>query len=271
MRARSWIAIAVGIAALYALTLAVGLGGRRWLRLFHRNPPAVWQAWQLPDVHALPGDARGVSIRYGMQLMVDTPAVVPAYTGGKVTCSNCYVAGGIAPYAAPLVGTAQAYPKFSKRAGRVISLQDRIEECFVRSENGRPLPQDSREMRALVDYIGWLSAPQPQHLPFIGRGLVALPALTPDPAHGAQIYATQCAGCHGSDGAGSRPLFPPLWGPESFNDGAGMNRIAKMAAFVQANMPQNRKGTLTAQEAFDVAAYIHAQPRPAFNPAYKQY
>ena len=271
MRIRTWIAIAAGIAALYVLTLVIGLGSRRWLHLFRSTSPSVWQAWQLPSVQDIPSGARGASIRYGMRLMEDTPALAPAYVGGKLTCNQCHVAGGIAPYAAPLVGTSQTFTKFSQRAGHTITLQDRIEECFVRSENGRPLPYDSREMQALVDYIGWLSQPEPRHLPFVGRGLVVLPKLTPDPARGAQIYATQCAGCHGSNGAGAHPLFPPLWGPDSFNDGAGMNRIAKMAAFVQANMPQNRKGTLTAQEAYDVAAYIHAQPRPAFNPAYSQY
>jgi len=65
--------------------------------------------------------------------------------------------------------------------------------------------------------------------------------------------------------------MPALWGPESFNDGAGMNGISKMARFVQFNMPQNRRGTLSAQDAYDVAAYIHAQPRPRFNSAYKNY
>ena len=271
MRIRTWIAIAAGIAALYVLTLAIGLGGWRWLRNLHRSQPNVWQAWQLPSVQNIPGGERGASILYGRELFHDTPALASAYVGGKLACSNCHIADGVAPYAAPLVGTSQTFPKFSKRAGHTITLQDRIEECFVRSENGRPLPYDSREMRALVDYIGWLSEPRPQYLPFVGRGLVVLPKLTPDPARGAQIYATQCAGCHGTNGAGGRPLFPPLWGPDAYNDGAGMNRIAKMAAFVQANMPQNRKGALTAQEAYDVAAYIHAQPRPAFNPAYSQY
>jgi thiosulfate dehydrogenase len=271
MRARSWIALAITIAVFYVFTLALAFNGRRLLHLFHHAPPVVWQAWQLPDAQSIPGGARGASILYGKQLMENTPALAPAYVGSRLTCNHCHIAGGIAPYAAPLVGTAQSFPKFSQRAGRIITLQDRIEECFVRSENGRPLPYDSREMQALVDYIGWLSQPAPQRLPFVGRGLITLPALTPDPVRGAQIYATQCAGCHGTDGAGGHPIFPPLWGPESFNTGAGMNRIAKMAAFVQANMPQNRKGALTAQEAYDVADYIHAQPRPAFNPAYSKY
>ena len=271
MHKRTWIAIAVAVAVVYVLTLAMGLGGWQWLRSLHRSQPAVWQAWQLPDAGKIPAGERGASIRYGRELFHDTPALASAYVGDKLSCSNCHIADGVAPHAAPLVGTSQTFPKFSKRAGRSITLEDRIEECFARSENGRPLPYDSREMHALVDYIGWLSEPRPQYLPFVGRGLIALPTLTPDPARGAQIYATQCAGCHGTNGAGGRPLFPPLWGPDAFNDGAGMHHITKMAAFVQANMPQNRKGMLSAQDALDVSAYIHAQPRPAFNPAYAQY
>ncbi len=66
-------------------------------------------------------------------------------------------------------------------------------------------------------------------------------------------------------------MFPPLWGPNSFNDGAGMNGIPKMAAFVQHNMPQNRKGVLSAQDAWDVSAFVHAHARPVFNTAYKNF
>ncbi len=170
-----------------------------------------------------------------------------------------------------MVGLPPLFPQFNARAGHIISLEDRIQECFVRSENGTPLDYKGTEMRALVAYIDWLSQPAQSSARFIGRGLVNLPDLVPDPAAGAAIYAAQCAGCHGSNGEGRRPVFPALWGPHSFNDGAGMNGIKKMAAFVQHNMPQNRMGILTPQQAFDVAAYIHTQPRPAFNKQYAHF
>ncbi len=153
----------------------------------------------------------------------------------------------------------------------MISLKDRIQECFTRSENGHPLPYDGPHMNALVAYIEWLSQPEPRREPFSGRGLIELPPLKPAQKNGEKIYTAQCAGCHGEDGAGSMPLMPPLWGPESFNDGAGMFTISKMARFVQYNMPQNRPGILSPQEAYDVSAYIHSKPRPAFNQAYKKY
>jgi thiosulfate dehydrogenase len=62
-----------------------------------------------------------------------------------------------------------------------------------------------------------------------------------------------------------------LWGDNSFNDGAGMHGLPKMAAFVQQNMPQNRKGILSPQDAYDVSAFVHGQPRPAFNKAYAHF
>jgi thiosulfate dehydrogenase len=107
--------------------------------------------------------------------------------------------------------------------------------------------------------------------PFQGAGLITIPDLKANPKRGAEIYSTQCAGCHGQFGEGNPPLFPPLWGEKSFNDGAGMNNVHKMAAFVQHNMPQNRMGILSLQDAFDVSAYIHTKPRPRFNHDFNKY
>ena len=77
--------------------------------------------------------------------------------------------------------------------------------------------------------------------------------------------------CHGADGAGIPSAFPPLWGKNSYNDGAGMAKPAKMARFVFHTMPQTNPGSLTPQQAYDVSAYVYSQPRPKFNPAYKIY
>jgi thiosulfate dehydrogenase len=210
-------------------------------------------------------------IALGQRLFNETPVYGSQYAKARMSCGSCHLGGGTAPYSAPVVGSAQAYPQFSTRAGRKISLDDRIQECMTRSENGTPLAPDSKEMHGLKAYIEWLSEPHRGELKFAGRGLKFLPALTPDSGHGAAIYSAQCAGCHGSHGEGARRPFPPLWGPESFNDGAGMNGIPKMAAFIKVNMPQNRKGVLSAQDATDVAAFIHAQPRPAFNHEYDRF
>ncbi|WP_182276627.1 c-type cytochrome [Granulicella sp. 5B5] len=277
---RRWLTIVVAALtlALYAGVVMLGLrmGPRSlgwvsgaWLgRAFGDGPTS--RAWRVGSMDSLsPKELR--LVEYGSELFNETPVYGSQYAKARIACASCHVEGGIAPYSAPMVGTMQAYPKFSQRAQRKITLNDRIDECMTRSENGMPLPDSSHEMQALKAYIGWLSEPHRAQAKFIGRGLEPLPKLTPDPKHGAEIYAAQCAGCHGDHGEGTRRPFPPLWGPESFNDGAGMGTIPKMAAFVQYNMPQNRKGTLSAQEATDVAAFVHMQPRPKFNHAYDKY
>ena len=72
--------------------------------------------------------------------------------------------------------------------------------------------------------------------------------------------------CHGADGAGQSSdgevVFPPLWGPKSYNWGAGMTGIDVAAGFIKANMPLSQGGRLSDQQAWDVAAYIDGKPRP---------
>ena len=264
-------AIAGAIAALYLVTVVSGLHIKS-LRLFYAPEASKRKLpWHPPEKGSIPAGEEGENIRRGMQIFNDTSLYAPHYTQARVNCGSCHADGGIQPYAAPMVGATGHFPMYSKRAGHVISLYDRIEECFVRSENGRPVPHDAPEMKALVDYIGWLSTPQRNNLPFSGSGLALLEELKPDAKRGERIFGEQCAGCHGAHGEGSAPTYPPLWGPDSFNDGAGMYNVRKLASFVQHNMPQNRMGSLTPQEAFDVAAFIHRQPRPHFDEAFSEY
>lgn len=207
----------------------------------------------------------------GKLLFDQTPRFAQPWVGNRLACSDCHLESGTADYAAPMIDLSGLFPMFNKRAGHVISLKERIQECFTRSEAGTPLPADSPQMQALVAYIGWLSRDGVKGQAYKGRGLVKLPLLQGDPARGQNVYAARCAGCHGADGAGVPPILPAVWGNNSYNDGAGMNKTQKMAAFVFHNMPQNAPGTLTAQEAYDVAAYIRTKPRPKFNEAYKGY
>lgn len=256
---------------LYLATVVAGLQVKDLS--MYKNPiqSRAGMAWTPPSESSIPNDPHGDSIRRGALLFDETPLYADRFTRAKVSCSSCHAAGGMQPFASPVVGLPALFPMYNARAGHVIGLEDRIEECFVRSENGAPIDYKGPQMRALVDYINWLSTPEPGHRRFYGRGLVSLPDLKPDAARGAAIYAAQCAGCHGQHGEGKPPLFPPVWGPDSFNDGAGIDGIPKMAAFVQHNMPQNRMGILSPQEAYDVAAFLHAQPRPTFDPAYRHF
>jgi thiosulfate dehydrogenase len=255
----------------YAGAIIVGLRASDLSVDFFHAKYAGRAAWSRPRTAALPDGTLGQSVRLGEMIFNETPLYAAEHTGAKVTCANCHEAGGTQPWASPMVGLPALFPMYNQRAGRKISLEDRIQECFVRSENGKPLDYNGVKMKALVDYMQWLSTPQPAAAKFVGRGLLMQPDLTPDPVHGAAVYAAQCAGCHGWNGEGARPVAPPLWGENSFNDGAGMHGVKKMAAFVRVNMPYNRKGELSAQDSFDVAAYVHVQPRPKFNEAYKKY
>jgi len=272
-RPPTWI-IAVCIAALYGGAIAVGLhvrdlSGLTEIPTFAATAEQRKPAWRSPA--SMPNGAKGDSIRRGALIFNETPLYASQFVSARLSCGACHAEGGIQPFASPVVGVAARFPQFNERAGHVISLEDRIQECFVRSENGRPLDYQGPEMRAIVDYIGWLSTPEPDRRPYVGKGLVDIPARTPNPARGSEIYAAQCMGCHGAGGEGKPPKFPPLWGAYAFNDGAGMHGIKKMAAFVQHNMPQNRMGILSAQDAWDVAAFIHQQPRPSFNQAYRHF
>jgi thiosulfate dehydrogenase len=226
---------------------------------------------ETPQSPSSPASATGELAAFGKRIFDDTPNAVKLYVGSRLACSSCHLKDGTAPYAAPLVGIAAFFPEFSQRVNRKISLQDRIDECFVRSENGRPLPENGREMAALIAYIESLHRSNSEGSEPAGRGLVKLPALTGSPQKGEAIYTAQCASCHGSDGAGIAPTFPPLWGPASFNDGAGMSHVENMAAFVFKNMPPTSPGSLSPQQAFDVSSYIHAKPRPKYNPKYDKY
>ncbi len=225
------------------------------------------KAWAPPDEKTIPKGPMGDSIRLGLRIFNETPKYAAAYVGNRMSCNDCHIQSGTAKWASPMVGLPGIFPQFNQRAGRVISLAERIEDCFRRSENGRPLPMEGEEMAALLAYIQWVSQGQRAGVAFVGRGLEKLPALEGDAKRGATVYSEQCAPCHGDDGRGSPPVLPALWGPDAYNDGAGMNKVEKMAAFVHHNMPQNCPGSLTAQEAYDVAAYVASKPRGRFDGA----
>ena len=221
---------------------------------------------------SIPAGPLGDAVRLGQSIFNATPREAKAYVGNGLACTSCHLGGGTVAYAAPLVGLWGVFPEFVARSDSVETLADRINDCFVRSMNGRPLPVDGNEMRALLSYAAWLSTGVPTGTSVAGRGFADLgaPQRTPDPVRGQHVYSQQCAACHGVDGGGLRAAdgtfaMPPLWGPQSFNDGAGMARVSIAAAFVHAKMPLGRGGSLTVQDAFDVAAYFTAKPRPEFN------
>ncbi|MBN9088638.1 MAG: c-type cytochrome [Reyranella sp.] len=210
-------------------------------------------------------------VGYGKRLVTETfaeigPDTGKPFAGNRLACQSRHLDAGTRPSGVPLVGVAKAYPKFSARSGRVISLAERIDECMTRSMNGTTLPQDSREMAAFIAYIRSLDGPAVVQAP-----PAPTPSTPPDAARGAEVHTRVCAACHQPDGLGRRAgrgyEFPPLWGPDSFNDGAGMDRFERAVGFIQRNMPRGidpAHPQLTLQEAWDVAALLQSKPRPRY-------
>lgn len=220
----------------------------------------------LYDPHALPGGALGREIRYGREIVMQTHRSMPAFVRARINCAACHVAGGTQARGGSFAGIAARFPQWNKRSHRVIALQDRIAECFLYSENGRPPAYSSREMIAVVAYMTWLSRGTPVlATPDPAQGFaVALPSASPNAARGALLYAQRCALCHQANGNGVGESIPPLWGAQSFNNGAGMAHLSKITGFVYYNMPKNAPGTLSVRDAYDVSAFVLAHARPAF-------
>lgn len=215
-----------------------------------------------PHDSLIPRDSLGASIRRGYALLVHTTDSLPAYAPGNIRCASCHLDAGRRPDAAALIGVAARFPKYMDRTGAVISLPDRINYCFTRSMAGTKLPTDSREMTDIVAYLAFLSRAVPLGAEVEGTGMPKMTPLTGDATRGAALYATTCAPCHRADGQGLAPAVPALWGPKSYSIGASMAREERAASFIRHFMPQSNPGSLTDQQAYDVAAYINGQPRP---------
>ena len=185
----------------------------------------IARTWTPPDISKIPAGPDGDSILLGMHIFEETPRYAPNYVGNQLSCGSCHLAGGTMSYGIALVGAPSWFPMHSDRAKRDITLEDRIQECVTRSENGTPLPQGGREVTALISYMTWISQQGAAEGLTPVRGVDAkIATLQGDATRGEAIYKEQCSGCHGADGAGVVGVLPALWGPGSYNNGAGMNQ-----------------------------------------------
>lgn len=215
----------------------------------------------VPADSAIPGGPLGVSIRRGRALLAATSDSLPRHVGAQLRCTSCHLDEGTRVNAAPLVGVYARFPQFRDRSASVATIQDRVNDCFERSMNGRALAHDSRDMRDIVAWLAFLSRGAPVHRDTTPHGIPLLASLPADEERGRTTFTMRCAACHGMDGQGT-PAGPPLWGARSFNVGASMARVRTAASFIKYNMPNDRPGTLTEQEAFDLAAYMNSHARP---------
>lgn len=234
--------------------------------------------WKGPDAQYAPANDTGDLIRYGHELVANTAAYLgPKGSVAKITngmnCQNCHLDAGNRVWGNNYGAVASTYPKFRERSGTGEDIYKRVSDCMERSLNGKSMPSDSREMQAIMLYVNWLGREVPKNEIPKGSGIFALPLLdrAADPARGKQVYAAKCATCHAPEGQGllaadgKTYTYPPLWGPHSYNIGAGLYRLSRFAGYVKYNMPfgatyQNPQ--LSDEECWDVAAFVNSRPRP---------
>lgn len=234
--------------------------------------------WIAPDTSSIPTGKIGNQIRYGRDLIAHTAVyfgpkgIVGGLTNG-MNCQNCHNDAGRKVWALNYSAVASTYPQFKARSNKIVSIADRINGCFQRSLNGNKLDTATKEMQAMIAYMKWLGKDVPKGIKPRKNAVEKLTFLD-RPANmqnGRIVYNNLCISCHGKNGegkindAGNEYAFPPLWGPHSYNDGAGLYRLTNFAGFVKNNMPfgtSYEHPLLSDEEAWDVAAFVNSQPRP---------
>ena len=218
----------------------------------------------------LPPGPLGQAIQRGHDVMMNSTGSTEAsaHVGNALNCSSCHINAGDTAAPGNLRNTAGKFPAYSPREGAVITLEDRIANCFMRSMNGMRPSTDSQVVVDISAYINWLDKGKPIATPPAPGAPSPYPAMLKaaspaDVVAGQAVFTANCAACHGANGSGMGTAFPPLWGPKSYNAGAGLANIAKLAVWVKGNMPLGNPH-LTPQQAFQVALYVNTRPRPDF-------
>jgi thiosulfate dehydrogenase len=222
-----------------------------------------------PAESLLTNGAVSASVVRGLALLTATRDSLPAHVGNELRCTSCHLNNGRKPFGNTWVGVSGRYPSFFARRGATVSLEDRINECFVRSLNGKALAAGSADLRDIVAYMTWLSSLVPAGGVTWGLAVDSLAPLPPDTVRGKSQFAMYCSRCHGADGQSGKSLGianpgPPLWGKGSFSVGSDMSRSRIVAAFVHHHMPFDAPGFVADSISYDVAGFVLTRPRPDF-------
>jgi thiosulfate dehydrogenase len=253
---------------LCAIGFGAGFGVRALMQAAPKPHAGSAKGFSPPPDSAIPRGPLGEEVALGRQIFTDTAKAAPRFVGNDLKCSNCHLDGGRRANAAPLWAAYGLYPQFRAKNGHVNTFAERVQECFKYSMNGHAPPAGDRVLVAVESYAAFLATGAPHGFKLPGQGYLRLPkpAFAANYARGQAVFAATCARCHGADGGGQRAdgqvVFPALWGGRSYNWGAGMADMQNAAGFIAANMPQDHPGTITNQQAWDVAAYIDGKPRP---------
>lgn len=235
---------------------------------------SFWRGWNHYQIK--PADTL---TQYGYELIANTsyylgPKGKVAPISNGMNCQNCHLSAGTIPYGNNYSAVVSTYPKFRDRSGTMETISKRVNDCIERSLNGTPLDANSKEMKAIVAYMHWIGDDIPKGKKPKGSGILDVPFLdrAANPIMGNSVYVSKCASCHGNNGEGKLNeegfgyTYPPVWGNNSYNTGAGLFRLSRLAGYIKANMPYGQADftnpQLTNEEAWDLAAFINSQPRP---------
>jgi len=272
--------VIIGIASIILIYFLIGFIAGDYFKM-DGNITSTDSTWVGPSIyieHTTLGEERELII-YGQELIAHTsrylgPKGSVAQITNGMNCQNCHLQAGAKAWGNNFAAVFSTYPKFRDRSGQIETIYKRVADCMERSLNGTAVDSNSREFKAIYAYIKWLGKDVQKNEQPIGSGIEKLPYLdrAADPQKGQIVYIAQCQTCHGANGEGLLTLdeveyaYPPLWGPNSYNDGAGLYRLSNFAGYVKNNMPNlltsHKNPTLTDEESWDIAAYVNSQSRP---------
>jgi thiosulfate dehydrogenase len=244
------------------------------------------------DTFTYPKGKLGEVVKLGEDILLhtDTNKLSKEFVGSKLQCVNCHrrKSGSLHPGTTSkigtFIGTATAFPAYSKRYDDVITLQNRIDGCFQRCLNGKKSVVNTKVGIAVASYITWLSnsldinmssiAPRtPSKIKFWSDSRKKFKKLFKKVTHknylnGKRLYEKKCASCHGINGDGNG-AFPPLWGKKdgkwlSYTADGSMAKLPNGATWIQENMPLGASKPLSDQEVVDITLYIDAQEREPY-------
>jgi thiosulfate dehydrogenase len=271
--------VIIGIASIILIYFLIGFIAGDYFKM-DGNITSTDSTWVGPSIyieHTTLGEERELII-YGQELIAHTsrylgPKGSVAQITNGMNCQNCHLQAGAKAWGNNFAAVFSTYPKFRERSGQIETIYKRVADCMERSLNGTAVDSNSREFKAIYAYIKWLGKDVQKGKKPHGSGIEKLPYLdrAADPKKGQIVYTAQCQTCHGANGEGQLAAdaleytYPPLWGPNSYNDGAGLYRLSNFAGYVKNNMPNlltsHKNPTLTDEESWDIAAYVNSQSR----------
>jgi len=272
--------VIIGIVSIILIYFLIGFIAGDYFKM-DGNITSTDSTWVGPSLyidHTALGEERELII-YGQDLIAHTskylgPKGSVAQITNGMNCQNCHLQAGAKSWGNNYAAVFSTYPKFRDRSGQIETIYKRVADCMERSLNGTAVDSNSREFKAIYAYIKWLGQDVQKGKKPHGSGIEKLPYLdrAADPKKGQIVYTAQCQTCHGANGEGQLAAdaleytYPPLWGPNSYNDGAGLYRLSNFAGYVKNNMPNlltsHKNPTLTDEESWDIAAYVNSQSRP---------